>query len=465
MIKDSYKDKKSVIRFNGKEGVALLIRKEPGKNTIGICEDVKNIITELSENKGKDFSIKCIYDESRFVKNAISNVISAAVLGGIISFFVLFFFLKSAGPPLIIATALPISMCGTFILMDIFRITINSMSLGGLAIGTGMTVDAGIVVLESISMVQIENKSLNPVESALKGTIAVAGPVVASVLTTVVVFLPVVFLDGLAGSIFRDLALAVSFSIIISLISSVSLVPMLTTIDLGFFNKIINGKTRKVSEAIAGYSDYAICKAIYAYEITVRAALNQKRRVVSWGVVSLIAGIVIFMLIEREVLPPVDTGEFAIEVEMPGGTTLEQTSRFCGMIEEILLSMDEVENVFSKTGCDTDDNISEKISGRGSDYGLIRVFMKKEAGFPATEMIERLRRNVKHEDGISVSYKIKEDIMGSLFNSDLSSVSIELYGNELCELKDRGCRVKAALTEVKDLRRISATLDRSMSLF
>ena len=152
----------------------------------------------------------------------------AAILGGIISFFILFFFLKTPGPPLIIATALPVSMCGTFLLMKMFGITVNSMSMGGLAIGTGMTVDAGIVVLESISLVRSGNRGMSMVESAIKGTVFVAAPVVASVLTTVVVFLPIVFLEGLAGAVFRDLALSVSFSIFISF-QFLTLVPMLAS--------------------------------------------------------------------------------------------------------------------------------------------------------------------------------------------------------------------------------------------
>jgi HAE1 family hydrophobic/amphiphilic exporter-1 len=182
-VTDTFKERKSVIRFNGNEGVALLIRKEPGKNTINTCAEIKEVINELSQKNRESFKIIPVYDQSVFIENAIDNVVMAAILGGIISFFILFFFLKTPGPPLIIATALPVSMCGTFLLMKMFGITVNSMSLGGLAIGTGMTVDAGIVVLESISLVRSGNRGCSMVESAIKGTVFVAAPVVASVLT------------------------------------------------------------------------------------------------------------------------------------------------------------------------------------------------------------------------------------------------------------------------------------------
>ncbi len=461
-VKDSFKEKKSIVRFNGREGVALLIRKEPGKNTINTCENIKRVITEISQKSRESFKFVSIYDQSLFIQNTINNVIMAAILGGLISFFILFFFLKSFGPPLIIATAIPISMCGTFMFMNIFGITINSMSLGGLAIGTGITVDAGIVVLESISLVRKEEKMLSMIEFSIKGTAAVAAPVIASALSTVVVFLPIVFLDGLAGAVFRDLALAVSFSIIISLISSLTLVPMLAAIDTERMKLKFSGieSLMGLMSGMSNLSDRFTESIIMFYEKTIRFALGRKREVIAAGAVSLAAGMILFLFIEREIMPPVDPGEFSIELQMPGGTPLSHTSAFCSNIEERLLSTEGVGYIFSKAGCDPDDNISERISGKGADYALIRVFIDRSAGRSSREIIEVLKDTVRAGENVVITYNLKEDLVGSFFSQGLSSLNIELYGNDIGDLRDGGKVVKGILSGYQGLKNIFSVMDR-----
>jgi len=461
-VTDTFKEKKSVIRFNGHEGVALLIRKEPGKNTIETCTNIKEVISELSLKNRESFKIIPVYDQSLFVQNAINNVIINAVLGGIISFFILFFFLKTPGPPLIIATALPISMLGTFLLMNIFGITINSMSLGGLAIGTGMTVDAGIVVLESISLARSSNQRMTMMESAIKGTAVVAVPVLASVLSTVVVFLPIVFLEGLAGAVFRDLALSVSFSISISLFSSLTLVPMLASLDIeGMkFSFPGNEKIKSVASGFAELSDRVTSGIIELYERTIRQALERKGAVITAGALSLFAGLFLFLFIEREVMPAVDPGEFSMVIEMPGGTPLEQTSEFCRMIEAKLRSTDGIRFYFTKAGCDPEDNISERISGKGSDFAVIRIFINRSSGRSSREIIEELKSSIVCGNNVTVSYNLKEDLVGSFFASEGSSLGIEIYGSCVEDLREGGKKVKGILAGYQGLKGIYSEMDR-----
>ncbi len=319
--------------------------------------------------------------------------------------------------------------------------------LGGLAIGTGITVDAGIVVLESISLVRSGNRGMSMVESAIKGTVFVAAPVVASVLTTVVVFLPIVFLEGLAGAVFRDLALSVSFSIFISLFSSLTLVPMFASLDIGSMRFRFPGNER-VRSAVSGFaelSDRATSGIIEFYGKTINMALARRGAVISAGVISLFAGLLLFLFIEKEVMPAVDPGEFSIVIEMPGGTPLSRTSEFCRMIEERLGSTDGINFYFTKAGCDPDDNISEKISGRGSDYALIRVFINRSSGRSSREIIDELKGVIKSGDNVSITYNLKEDIVGSFFSSGRSSVNIELYGSSIDELREGGKKIKGFL--------------------
>ncbi|HOP63472.1 MAG TPA: efflux RND transporter permease subunit [Spirochaetota bacterium] len=461
-VKDSFKDKKSVIRFNGREGVALLIKKEPGKNTIETCENIEQTVSEITGKNGAPFNIVPVYNQSSFIRNSVNNVVLAAVLGGVISFFVLFFFLKSPGPPLVIATAIPVSMCGTFLLMHIYGITINSMSLGGLAIGSGMTVDAGIVVLEAIYIARIENENLSMAESAVRGTVSVAAPVTASVLSTVVVFLPIVFLEGLAGAVFRDLALAVSFSIIISLFSSLTLVPMLASIDMSGMKPGFPGSSglKRVLQRMYNLSERMTERITLFYERTIISALRKRRLVVSLGMASLAAGIFLFLFIEKEVMPSVDPGEFSIEVEMPGGTPLARTAGFCGEIEQRLLTMKGVKYVFTKAGCDPEDNISERISGKGSDSALIRVYLDRDAGCSSSEIIHELRGNINGSKEVTLSFNLKEDLVGSLFPGRGAFISVELYGNDTAELRDGGKKIAEIMGSFSGLERIHAVMDR-----
>ncbi len=438
-VKDSFRDRKSHVRFNCAEGVALLIRKEPGKNTIATCGSIKLKMDELARGSNDDIVITCIYDQSRFISASINSVLMSALLGGIIACVVLWFFLGSTGPPLIIALSIPVSITGTFLLMYLSDISINTMSLGGLALGVGMMVDAGIVVLESIKNMQASGG--DPVSSALKGTSDVTAPVAVSVLTSVIVFLPVVFLSGLPGALFRDLALTVSYALFFSLLTSLTLIPMLAS---------MSGKADGESEGRGpGFS--LVMEEVYGKAIGL--ALKKRPMVAAAGIASFSAGMLLFLFIPREIMPAVDPGEFSIEIELPGGTPLESTSSLCGRIENFLIKMDGVAHVFGKAGSDPDDNLGEKISGRGSSDGLIRVFMKD--GISAEESADYLRKNLRINEDAEVRYRIKQDLVSSVLSGAGDIVRIEIRGGDQELLARMGRQVKESLGKIPGVLKVS----------
>lgn len=463
-VTDTFRERKSAVRFNGKESVALLVKKEPGKNTIMTCEAVRNEVINIQSGNRKDFNIKCIYDQSEFIQSSIDNVLYSALLGGLISFFVIWFFLKNIIPPLIISLSIPVSIAGTMILMKIFDISLNTMSLGGLAVGTGMMVDAGIVVLESIQDYKDGDKSLSGFDAAVKGTINVAAPVTASVFTSVIVFLPIVFLSGLSGAVFRDLALTVSFSLMLSLLSSLTLIPMLSGLNLTFHmlpagaKVIFNGKSMNRFEKAGILSDKVMAVIDSFYESILRMALAEKKKVIIAGCAAMAAGFLLFTFIDSELMPSVDPGEFSVEIELPGGTPLSQTSALCETFENYIKGTGNVEYVFTKAGCDPDDNISEKISGRGSDYALIKVFMKK--GEPAEKFINELKENLKFNDRAKITYRLKDDLVASVFSAGKGKIDIEIYGNDAADLRESGNLVKDMLLKTDGLKSVSSVFDR-----
>ena len=454
-ISDSLKEKKSEVRYNSREGVALLVKKEPGKNTIETCSLVREEINNLSEKYKGDFEFILVSDKSRFIEDAIENVFISGLLGGVIAFFVLWFFLKSLLPPLIIAASIPVSVTGTLLLMHLFNVSINSMSLGGLALGIGMMVDAGIVVLESVTSAKVKDPGLNPVKAAWRGAADVAAPLTASILTSVVVFAPVIFLSGLAGALFRDLALSVSFALFFSLAASLSLIPMLS------------GTAPQITDADDSRGDTFI-KRFYFFSDSVMEFLEtlyvkvmgysiaNGRKIITWGIVSLTAGFLLMLVPEREVMPSVDPGEFTVKVEMPGGTPLKNTSLFCSALEEVLLDTRGIKGVFVKAGADPDDSIADKISGRGADYAEIRVFTESRK---AAEIIGELKERFRPGERVNISWHIPGDIVSSVFSGSGDSVSVEIEGSDERGIIEAGNMVKQMLAEFPGVVKLSSVFD------
>lgn len=459
-IEDTFKEKKSIVRFNGIESVALLVRKEPGKNTIETCNNVRTVMEEINTRSKNDFNIRCVYDQSQFIQNSIDNVTLDAILGGIISFIILFLFMKRLGPPVIICATIPVSVLGTFILMDVFGISINTMSLGGLAIGIGMIVDAGTVVLESIYMQEPSGGTLSRMEAAVKGAVEVAVPVIVSVLSSVVVFMPIVFLSGLAGALFRDLALTVSFSLFISLIAAVTLIPMLSTIDVKLPASMkLPGKFRLSFDPVA-MTDRFMERMVVLYEHAIHYSLANRKLVILSGLGSLAAGIILFLPVKSEIMPRVDPGEFSIEIEMPGGTPLAKTEAYCAQIEKSISGISSVDYVFTRAGCDPDDTISERISGHGAEYGIIRVFLKNSWGVSTSDAIENVKKTIPQGENVQVVFKLKEDVVASLFSGSGKNFNVEIAGNDITTLRESGKKLKSIVSGYDGARNVSTLFDR-----
>lgn len=225
-IQDSIKEREGITRLNGRESIGILVRKEAGANTVDVTKEARRVLEEIeSENPGIDVLV--VSEQAKYIENAISSVLNAIVLGGILSFLVLLVFLQDFKTPVIIAAVIPISIIATFNLLFFRDITLNVMSLGGLALGVGMLVDNSIVVSESVFRHRQLGKGL--FEAAVIGTREVGMAVTASTLTTISVFLPVIYVHGIAGQLFKDQALTVTFALVSSLVVSLTLLPMLAS--------------------------------------------------------------------------------------------------------------------------------------------------------------------------------------------------------------------------------------------
>ncbi|NQD37553.1 efflux RND transporter permease subunit [Permianibacter sp. IMCC34836] len=223
-----YKEREAVTRINGEEAVEIALYKEGDANTVAVAHKIKARLEELSKSLGDGLKLENIYDQSLFIEDAVGEVVANGIEGGILATIILYLFLRNVWATVIIALSIPVAVVISFNLMYAAGVTLNIMSLGGIALSIGMLIDNGIVVLENIDT---HRKLGKPVfQAAREGTAEVAGAVTASTLTSIAVFLPLVFVQGIAGQLFRDQALTVTFSQIVSLFIGFTLVPMLAVV-------------------------------------------------------------------------------------------------------------------------------------------------------------------------------------------------------------------------------------------
>src|SRR6188508_928361 len=224
-VTSGYKDREAITRVDGRESVELAIYKEGDANTVQLAAGIRARVEELGKAMPPGSELKLVYDQSKFISSAIGEVRDAALIGGVLAILVLYLFLRDARATFITGLAIPVSVIGTFVAMYMFDLSLNIMSLGGIALAVGMLVDNAVVVLENIVRHREEGRSR--VEAATRGTSEVGTAITAATLTSIAVFFPMVFITGIAGQLFRDQALTVSFSLLFSLIVAMTLVPML----------------------------------------------------------------------------------------------------------------------------------------------------------------------------------------------------------------------------------------------
>jgi HAE1 family hydrophobic/amphiphilic exporter-1 len=221
-----YKDRTAITRLNGDECIELAIYKEGDANTVQLAQGIRAKLDALEKTLPGGTKLVPVYDQSKFIASAVSDVKDAAILGGLLSILVLYFFLRDAWATIVTGIVIPVTVVGIFVMMYAFDLTLNVMSLGGIALSVGMLIDNSVVILEAIA--RRKEAGLSTIDAAREGTAEVATAVTASTLTSVAVFFPMVFVSGIAGQLFRDQALTVTFAQLISLMVGITLVPMLT---------------------------------------------------------------------------------------------------------------------------------------------------------------------------------------------------------------------------------------------
>ena len=304
--------------------------------------------------------MEMVDDQSVFIDQAIREVINAAILGGLLAVLVIFVFLRNVWFTLTIALCIPVSIIATFFLMGQAGISLNIMSLGGIALATGLLVDNGIVVLENISRYRAEGEDLVP--AAIKGASEVGGAVIASTLTTIAVFLPLAFVDGVAGQLFRDQALTVTFALAISLAVAVTLIPMMAS-----------ASGRKAPPRGPGSSRFGNWFAAF-YSKILNAALHRRALTLAIAAGLLAGAVVMLQGIGTELLPTLEQGRFNLMLEATPGTPLEETDRLGGEMQLLATANPGVEYVYGVAG--SGNRIDANPTESGENIARMLVAMK-----------------------------------------------------------------------------------------
>lgn len=370
-------ERETISRMNGVEAVEIAVLRESTANIVNVAATVRERLEPLQAGLPPDTRLTVVRDESTFIRRAIDDVQSAGIVGGVLAVLMLLLFLRRLSTTLVIATAIPISVVATFVLMFGQGITLNIMSLGGLALGVGLLIDTAIVVLESISRRREEGGTSE--EAAREGTDRVARAVIASTLTTVAVFVPILFVEGVAGQLFGDQAWTVSFALVSSLIVGLTLIPMLAAregnrhtapaaadgsrVGRGLGNAVsagaglgmravlaVIGAIARVFRPIANVFDRSYGWVDRRYPIWLRSALRRPLRVGGVVVLVLVIGILTLPRVGVELIPEFRQGELVVELESAPGTGLDRMESLTARAEQIALGIEGVREVHSTIG-------------------------------------------------------------------------------------------------------------------
>lgn len=432
------KDREEITRVSGEECVIIEIFKEGDANTVLVADSVKASMERLPSLLAPGMKLNVLFDQSRFIRSSIDEVRQALVVGGILAILVLLIFLRDPRSTVIIATSIPISVIATFVMMYRLDVSLNIMSLGGLTLGIGMLVDSSIVVLEAIA--RRREDGLSRRRAAIDGTIEVGGAVVASVLTTIAVFFPIVFVKGIAGQLFRDQSLTVTFSLVASLLVSLSLIPMLASLGS---NKPAKKKTEKKGLSLFGR----------LYVRLLSGALRMRYLTLAIAVGIFAATMTLVPKLDQELIPPLTEGEFYFEVNLPEGTALPTTNATIAEMEEIARQDPGVASIYTSVGSRT---VSGGLSLKTKDENLgqinIVVNDRTDEGLEV-EVADRLR------EAYSKIPNLDAKLGRPSFFSLKTPVELLFYGEDLSELKAYTLALKPKIAQVNGVVDVRASLE------
>ncbi|MFP4457335.1 MAG: efflux RND transporter permease subunit [Clostridia bacterium] len=360
-------DQQSIVRANGQRSLDISVNKQSGTNTVNVARNVLDELDNIVENNPQ-YEIVPVLNQAEFIELSIDNLLESALLGSLFAFIVLFLFFRSFRTTSIIAIAIPISVISTFVLLYFSNITLNLMTLGGLALAIGMLVDNAIVVLENIF--RFREEGVEKEEAAVSGASEVSMAITASTITTIAVFLPIVFVEGITSEIFRELALTIALSLLVSLVVALSVIPMLSSRLIKRKSKTKDIKDSKFIKIFDSLKE--------KYVKLLRLSINNPGKTILSGVLIFILAMSTIFLVGTEYFPEVDQGQFTVSIDLASGTSSEKTEDTTIKVENMILDIPGVETVYSTIGKGSSSvNVTTDLSSDSSSADIADILRKK----------------------------------------------------------------------------------------
>ncbi|MDT8900308.1 efflux RND transporter permease subunit [Anaeroselena agilis] len=455
-VEDSHKEARILASLDKTPAVGLNVRKQPDANTLDVINGVKKALQKIQQEY-PDVAVTITYDQGAYIKNSVMNVQENAIIGGILAILVIYLFLRSARSTFIVALSIPISLIATFMMFQFKGLTINLMSLGGLALGVGMIVDDAIVVIENIYRHLEQGKAIwQAVDDA---TAEIGGAVISTTITVMVVFLPIAFAEGMSGMLFAEFALAVVFSIGVSLAMALTVVPCLAT-------QLLKSPAGSLPTASPRYITALLEKALAVWdhffhylEVKYRSvlanALNNPRKTILLAASMLAISLALLPLVGTELMPVTDSGNFTIYVKTPIGTAFDKTNQSFAQVEQVLQQTPEIAKEYAVVG-----KVLKFGSRPAPNVGYISVTLtdKSTRTKNTQDVIKDLRSKLSGIPGVSIRFAVT-DLITQLLTANKSPIEVKVFGPDIKQLSLLTEQAEKLMKQVNGIRDVNIEVD------
>lgn len=453
-VTDGYKEMEQYTRVNHKEAVGIHIMKQTDANTVKTSELVRKELAKIQQERNLDFEVDVVYDAASYVQRSINSTIRMIFEGALLAVLVLFLFLRNMRSTLIIFTSIPLSIIATFIMMYFYGTTLNLITMGGLALGVGRIVDDSIVVFENIY--RHRSLGLSPMEAAITGASEVGGAILAATMTFIAVFLPMVFVEGLASIVFSPMAMTISFAILCSLFVALTIIPLMSS-------RILNDQSMQRTRTGSGRIFNIMQKFGHwidglgeRYKVLLQACLNHRRRVIIIVTLLMVASCAAIPLVGAEFLPTTDSGEISVSIETDKGSSLDDTDEIVRQVEARILDIPEVETVFTSVGS-TGTMLMSMGGGSNNSTLYVKLCPKNERQRGVEIVAEEIRQKLAGLAGAKYSVSVM-DSTSSMGMGSSSPVVVRISGDDLDVLKELSTEVADIVRSTPGTREVTSSL-------
>jgi HAE1 family hydrophobic/amphiphilic exporter-1 len=452
-VKDTLKESRYLSRIQQRQGVYLIVSKRSGANTAITGNEVKRTLAEIRKSLPSDIQFYIAMDQADMVMKVARRTVDNAWQGGLLAILLIFLFLRNWRPTLTIALAIPLSVITTFISFYAAGYTLNMLTLGGLTLGVGMLVDNAIVVIENTFRHVEEGDERK--KASILGASEVGMAITASTITTIVVFLPMIFAQGITGKLTQSLALSITFSLVSSLFVALTIVPLFSYLLFKSYYK--NGPRRP---GVLAKSQPQFQKGRDVYRKWLTRALEHRKLVLGAvaGVFVISLGLARFL--GTEFMPAQDQNMILLKVKMPVGTALEETDRVVAMVENIMARQPEISIISAQAGSSAEDNAQDSSSGfnpTGPHEGLLWVGLvdQNKRKLRDVDILEKIRGQLPRMENVTFE---AVDMSQVMTGSASAPVEIKIFGKDLGRLRQAADGIVSRIKDVRGLRDVSHTL-------